>query len=191
MTHLLHTLRHRTHTYSTRRLATERRTDSTDHDRPSDRLLQFALGGAIPANLELGHGKIMSPRDRARLGLGTLEDQLSDGTARLLSRAQQPYRRVGSVCHSLPCRRDRLGQGKRTYGHLRLDLSDRARDVCSRLLHFGWKPWRSVIWFFGFLATTLMLAGCCCFETANRHILFIKRGKSALAQQPESPETRT
>ena len=42
---------------------------------------QFCLV-SVPANIELGLGKTSSPRDRARLG-GSLEDQLSEKTARL------------------------------------------------------------------------------------------------------------
>ena len=45
-------------------------------------VVQFGLM-SIPANLELGTSKTLSPRDRARLG-GSLEDQLSVKTARLL-----------------------------------------------------------------------------------------------------------
>ena len=44
-------------------------------------VIQFALM-AVPANLELGQGKTMSPRDRDRLG-GSIEDMLSTRTARL------------------------------------------------------------------------------------------------------------
>ena len=43
--------------------------------------LQFVLM-SVPANLELGPGKTASPRDRSKLG-GSLEDQLSEKTARL------------------------------------------------------------------------------------------------------------
>jgi hypothetical protein len=67
-------------------------------------VVQFALM-AVPANLEVGQGKTLSPRDRDRLG-GSLEDMLSIRTARL-------YRQI--------------------HHNMRLCLSFRPHRLCARL----------------------------------------------------------
>ena len=109
---------------------------------------------AIPANLELGTGKTASPRDRSRLG-GSLEDQLSDKTARL-------YRALNNHFEGLILF---------TLAVVVVSLSDQSGPLtttcawtylCARILYvpayyFGLSPWRSLIWFAGFIATVVMI----------------------------------
>ena len=116
-------------------------------------VIQFALM-SIPANLELGPGKTLSPRDRSRMS-GSIEDQLSDRTARL-------YRAMNNHFEGLILF---------TIAVVVVILSDQSSpftQVCgwvyfgARVLYvpayaFGFAPWRSLIWFTGFLATIFML----------------------------------
>lgn len=115
--------------------------------------VQFVLM-AVPANLELGPAKTTSPRDRSRLG-GGLEDQLSDRTARL-------YRALGNHFEGLILF---------TAAVVLVTLSDQSTAftaacgwvyLVARIFYipayaFGWRPWRSYIWFVGFTATVLMV----------------------------------
>ncbi|NRB00685.1 MAG: MAPEG family protein [Rhodobacteraceae bacterium] len=119
-------------------------------------LLQVAQFAAmsIPANQELGPGKTASPRDRSRLG-GSLEDQLSDKTARL-------YRALNNHFEALILF---------TLAVVVVTLSDQSTPftaacawvyLIARIAYvpaywLGLSPWRSLIWFVGFLATTLMI----------------------------------
>ncbi|MEM7645063.1 MAG: MAPEG family protein [Pseudomonadota bacterium] len=115
--------------------------------------VQFVLM-SVPANLELGPSKTMSPRDKSRLG-GSLEDQLSDRTARL-------YRALNNHFEGLILF---------TAAVALVTLSDQSTILTAtlawtylvaRILYvpayaFGWRPWRSYIWFVGFTATILMV----------------------------------
>ncbi|MBM2575117.1 MAPEG family protein [Jannaschia sp. Os4] len=113
---------------------------------------QFALM-AIPANREVGPGKTMSARDRARLG-GNLEDLLSERTARL-------YRALNNHTEwMVPF----------TAAVLVVTLSGQstaftaacawtylaARVVYVPLYAFGARPGRSIAWMVGFTATVAM-----------------------------------
>ncbi len=116
-------------------------------------VVQYVLM-AVPANLELGPGKTLSPRDRSRLG-GDLQDQLSERTARL-------YRALGNHFEGLVLF---------TIAVVVVTLGDRGSGLTAgcawtylvaRILYvpaywLGWRPWRSLIWAVGFSATTLML----------------------------------
>ena len=99
-------------------------------------VVQFVLM-SVPANAELGPAKTASPRDRARLG-GSLEDQLSPKTARR-------YRALNNHFEGL------ILFGACAYAYLI------ARILYIPAYYFGWAPWRSLIWFVGFTATTLIL----------------------------------
>ncbi|MDA7966110.1 MAPEG family protein [Ruegeria sp.] len=116
-------------------------------------VVQFALM-AIPANLELGPGKTMSARDRARLG-GSLEDQLSEGTARLYRAMNNHFE--GLILFAIACiavtLADKTGPVTTACAWIYLG----ARILYIPAYYYGLRPWRSVIWFTGFLATTLML----------------------------------
>jgi uncharacterized MAPEG superfamily protein len=116
-------------------------------------VVQFALM-AIPANLELGPGKTLSPRDPDRLGK-PLQELVSPKTSRL-------FRAMNNHFEALILF---------TIGVLVITLSDQSTaltQTCAwtylvaRILYipayaFGWVPWRSVIWFVGFAATVTML----------------------------------
>ena len=119
-------------------------------------LLQVVQYGlmAIPANLELGPGKTLSPRDPERMDK-PLVDQVSTGTGRLFRALNNHFE--GLILFTIACVVVTLG-----------DVSSGLTVACAytylgaRLLYvpayyFGWVPWRSLIWAVGFGATTLML----------------------------------
>lgn len=115
--------------------------------------VQFALM-SVTANLDLGLKKTMSPRDESRLG-GPLSSQLSDKPARI-------YRALNNHFEALILF---------TIAVVVVTLSDQS-DAITRVLawtylvariayvpayYFGLSPWRSVIWFVGFLSTLAMI----------------------------------
>lgn len=116
-------------------------------------VVQYVLM-SVPANLELGPGKTLGPRDRARLG-GSLEDQLSTRTARLVRALDNHFE--GLILFTIAV--------------VAITFSDQANEVTGALsflyllarvlyvpaYYFGWTPWRSIIWMVGFAATTLLL----------------------------------
>ncbi|MCJ7871699.1 MAPEG family protein [Phaeobacter sp. J2-8] len=109
---------------------------------------------AVPANLELGTGKTLSPRDRDRLG-GSLEDQMSLRTARL-------WRAMNNHFESLLLF---------AIATLIVTFADKGSAVTAaacglyllaRLLYipayaFGWVPWRSIFWALGLLSILILL----------------------------------
>ncbi len=116
-------------------------------------VIQFALM-SISANLDLGSAKTLSPRDESRLG-GPLSSQLSDKPARA-------YRAMNNHFEALILF---------TIAVVVITMSDQSTAV-TRILawtyltariayvpayYFGWTPWRSLIWFIGFLSTAGML----------------------------------
>jgi hypothetical protein len=117
-------------------------------------VVQFVLM-SVPANLELGPGKTASPRDRDRMG------KLAGGAAQPknrapLPRAQQPFRGADPLRHRLHGDH-RLGPVLRpSPPPAPGPISARASSTCPAY-YFGWAPWRSLIWFVGFTATTLIL----------------------------------
>ena len=116
-------------------------------------VVQYVLM-AVPANLELGPGKTMSPRDRSRMG-GDIQDLLSDKTARLLRALDNHFE--GLILFTIAC--------------LVITLTDQSTQVtqtaaftylAARILYIpayylGLRPWRSLIWAVGFVATIVML----------------------------------
>ena len=115
--------------------------------------VQFALM-SIAANIDLGPTKTLSARDETRLG-GPLSSQLSDKPARL-------YRAMNNHFEALILF---------TAAVVVVILADRTTGfsaICAwtylgaRILYvpayyFGLAPWRSLIWFVGFLATLAMV----------------------------------
>lgn len=109
---------------------------------------------AVPANLELGVGKTLSPRDLDRLG-GSLESQVSVRTARLLRALNNHFEALLLFAIAV----------------LAVMLTDKSTPltvVCSwaylaaRILYvpayvLAWVPWRSMIWMVGLTATVVML----------------------------------
>ena len=117
--------------------------------------LQFVLM-AVPANLELGSGRTMSPRDPERMGGKRLEDMVSPRTSRLARALNNHFE--GLILFTIAV--------------LVVTLSDQSTTftatcawvyLCARVLYvpayaFGWVPWRSMIWAVGFAATMVMVA---------------------------------
>lgn len=118
-------------------------------------VVQFALM-SIPANLELGPGKTSSPRDRSRLG-GSLEDQLSEKTARLYRAMNNHFE--GLIMFTLAVVVVVLGEKSSTFTATCAWTYLAARIVYVPAYYFGWRPWRSLIWFVGFGATFAMIVG--------------------------------
>lgn len=116
-------------------------------------VLQYTLM-AIPANLELGVGKTLSPRDPARLGKPIVE-LVSPRTGRLIRALDNHFE--GLILFTMAC--------------VVLTLSDQstaltqscawayliARIVYVPAYALGLSPWRSLIWAVGFMSTTIML----------------------------------
>ncbi|MFL4468629.1 MAPEG family protein [Tateyamaria armeniaca] len=116
-------------------------------------VVQFVLM-AVPANLELGQGKTLSPRDRDRLG-GSLEDMLSTRTARLYRALDNHFE--GLILFSIACVVVTLGEKSGTFTTICAYIYLIARIAYIPAYAFGWSPWRSYIWMTGFSATTAML----------------------------------
>ena len=115
--------------------------------------VQFALM-AIPANLELGTGKTASPRDADRLGK-PLIDQMSVKTARLARAMNNHFEALilFGIAITIVSLADKTNAFTTACAYSYL---------CARVLYipayyFGWTPWRSAIWFVGFLATLFIL----------------------------------
>ncbi|ASP20794.1 MAPEG family protein [Antarctobacter heliothermus] len=116
-------------------------------------VVQFVLM-AVPANMEVGPRKTMSPRDRARLG-GALEDQLSPKTARLLRALNNHFE--GLILFSIAVFVITFSDQGTGITALLSFLYLLARVLYVPAYYFGWTPWRSVIWLVGFGATALLL----------------------------------
>ena len=114
---------------------------------------QFVLV-AVPANLELGPGRTLGPRDPARLGKPLME-QVSPVTGRLGRAFANHFE----------------GLTLFTLAVLALALTERANAftlamawtyLAARILYvpayaLGLVPWRSAVWLVGWLATVAML----------------------------------
>ncbi len=110
---------------------------------------QFALF-AIPANKELGVGYTSSARDKPP------SRQMSPLTARLQRAMNNHFE--GLILFTIAVVVVTLGQQStpltQTCGWAYLA----ARVLYVPAYAFGWRPWRSVIWGVGFLATLIMIA---------------------------------
>jgi uncharacterized MAPEG superfamily protein len=115
-------------------------------------VIQFALM-AIPANLELGTGKTMSPRDTAKLG-GSIIDQMSERTARLARAMNNHFE--GLILFTIACTVITISGQSTAYTGTLAVLYLIARILYIPAYAFGWTPGRTIIWTAGFLATTLM-----------------------------------
>ena len=109
---------------------------------------------AVPANLEVGFGKTLSPRDRERLG-GNLIDIVSTRTARL-------YRAFNNHIEGLVF--FTIAVVLVTFAEASSPITQTAAWTyfAARILYvpayvFGWVPWRSLLWLTGFLATFVMI----------------------------------
>lgn len=116
-------------------------------------VVQYVLM-SVPANLELGAAKTLSPRDRDRLG-GPIEDQLSPKTARLFRALDNHFEALilftlAVVVVTLSGQSTPLTAAC-AWAYLG------ARIAYIPAYYFGLAPWRSLIWSVGFLSTTIML----------------------------------
>ncbi|MDD9733349.1 MAPEG family protein [Mameliella sp. AT18] len=116
-------------------------------------VVQYVLM-SVPANLELGMGKTMSPRDRDRLG-GSLEDQLSVKTARLKRALDNHFE--GLILFAIAVFVITWSDQGNGITAALSGLYLLARILYVPAYYFGWAPWRSLIWLGGFAATVLML----------------------------------
>ena len=116
-------------------------------------VVQYVLM-SVPANMELGTAKTLSPRDRDRLG-GGLEDLLSPRTGRL-------YRALGNhfeglILFTIAVTVITLSNQSTPLTQTCAWLYLGARIAYVPAYAFGFSPWRSLIWSVGFLATLAML----------------------------------
>ena len=116
--------------------------------------VQFALM-AVPANLEVGTGKTMSPRDRDRLG-GSLEDQLSPRTARLKRAMDNHFEAL--ALFTIAVLVVSLGGQTTPFTATCAWVYLAARVLYVPAYAFGLTPWRSLIWAVGFCATMAIVA---------------------------------
>ncbi len=115
--------------------------------------LQFALM-AIPANLELGVGKTLSPRDPARLGKPLIE-QVTPRTGRLFRALNNHFE--GLILFTLAVVVVTLGNQSTPVTQYAAYTYLAARVLYVPAYAFGLVPWRSLIWFVGFFATLTMI----------------------------------
>ena len=110
--------------------------------------IQFLLF-AIPANMELGTGYTSSARDRAP------SRQLSERTARLQRAMNNHFE--GLILFTIAVVVVTLGQQSSGVTQTAAWVYLAARIAYVPAYALGLRPWRSAIWFVGFLATITML----------------------------------
>ncbi|KNX41161.1 MAPEG family protein [Roseovarius tolerans] len=104
---------------------------------------------AVPANLELGPGYTMSARDREP------SKPMSDGTARLGRALSNHFE--GLILFTIACVTITLSDQSTPFTAACAWTYLAARVVYIPAYYLGLRPWRSLIWAVGFLATLLML----------------------------------
>ena len=109
---------------------------------------------AVPANLELGTGKTLSPRDADRLGKPLME-QVSRRTARLHRAMNNHFE--GLILFTIACGVIAISGQSSGFTTACAYTYLAARVLYIPAYAFGWVPWRSLIWSVGFFATGLML----------------------------------
>ena len=115
--------------------------------------VQFVLM-SVPANLELGPGKTASPRDPERLGK-PVQELLSVKTSRLYRALNNHFE--GLILFTLAVVVVTLGDRATGLTAVCAWMYLGARILYIPAYYFGWAPWRSLIWFVGFVATMLMI----------------------------------
>ena len=116
--------------------------------------VQFVLM-SIPANLELGAGKTMSPRDQSRMGKPMVE-QVSPRTGRLIRAMNNHFEAL--ILFGLAVTVVSLADKNTGLTAACAWTYLGARILYIPAYYFGLAPWRSLIWCVGFLATMLLLA---------------------------------
>ncbi len=109
---------------------------------------------SIPANLELGPGKTLGPRDPDRLGK-PLDQQVSPRTGRLFRALNNHFE--GLIMFTLAVVVVTLSDQSTGFTGACAWIYLAARILYVPAYAFGLSPWRSVIWLTGFAATVLML----------------------------------
>ena len=109
---------------------------------------------AVPANLELGPGKTLSPRDPDRLGKPLVE-QVSPRTGRLFRALNNHFE--GLILFTLAVTVVTLGDQSTAVTQTAAWTYLAARVAYIPAYAFGLAPWRSLIWGIGFGATVTML----------------------------------
>ena len=115
--------------------------------------VQFTLM-AIPANIELGPSKTLSPRDNSRLGKPMVE-LVSDKTARLIRAMNNHFEAL--ILFTIAVVVITLGDKGTGLSAICAWTYLAARVLYIPAYYFGLAPWRSLIWFVGFLSTMLMI----------------------------------
>ena len=109
---------------------------------------------AVPANLELGTAKTLSPRDPDRLGKPLIE-QVSPVTGRLFRALNNHFE--GLILFTLAVVVVTLGNQSTPLTQTAAWAYLAARILYIPAYALGWRPWRSVIWSVGFFATLSMI----------------------------------
>ncbi len=116
-------------------------------------VVQYVLM-SVPANLELGTAKTLSPRDPARLGK-PLDEQVSPGTGRLFRALNNHFEAL--ILFTLAVVVVTLSGAASAFTAACAWVYLGARIAYVPAYYFGLAPWRSLIWALGFTATALML----------------------------------
>lgn len=111
-------------------------------------MVQFVLF-AVPANLELGTGYTASPRDRPP------SRQMSTVTARLQRAMNNHFE--GLILFTLATLVVTLSGQSSALTQTAAWVFLGARILYIPAYAYGWRPWRSAIWFLGFLSTLTMI----------------------------------
>ncbi|EYD70648.1 MAPEG family protein [Limimaricola hongkongensis] len=109
---------------------------------------------SLRANMELGFAKTLSPRDPARLGR-PLEEQASARTGRLYRALNNHFE--GLILFTLAVTVLILGDKTTGLSGVLAWTYLGARILYVPAYFFGLRPWRSLIWLVGFLATIAMI----------------------------------
>lgn len=119
-------------------------------------LLQVAqyVAMSVPANLELGTAKTLSPRDPDRLGK-PLPELVSPKTGRLIRALNNHFE--GLILFTLAVVVVTLSESGTAFTAACAWIYLGARIAYIPAYYFGLAPWRSLIWAAGFLSTTAML----------------------------------
>lgn len=115
--------------------------------------VQFALM-SVSADLELGLAKALSPRDPGRLGKPIME-QLSPRAGRLLRAFNNHFEAL--ILFTIAVVVVTLSAQSSPFTAACAWTYLGARVLYVVAYYFGWVPWRSLIFFVGFLATFAMI----------------------------------
>jgi len=115
-------------------------------------LLQMAQTAlmSVPANLELGADRTLSPRDGMNL-----EAEVSPGTARLVRANRNHHEAL--ILFAVAVTVVSLGPGTTQFTAAMAWIYLVARVLYVPAYRFGWTPWRSVFFAVAWLASGLML----------------------------------